>query len=99
MKPVLIIFCLLITIGATAQVRIQPALGPDREQQILLEHWKALRITPEQRQRLLLLLRRRAIQEFNDRRELNQILTDEQKKQLNAWKRQSPPKDSTSNNR
>ncbi|MFT3822334.1 MAG: hypothetical protein QM731_00390 [Chitinophagaceae bacterium] len=97
MKPLLLAFLLFCVSGAYAQAK-GPLRSSFKQQQQLQDHWKELRITPAQRLRLVILLRKRRLQQLQDQKELDEILTPEQKRQLNSWKRQELLQDSTLNN-
>lgn len=70
------------------------------ESNITLEHLRELNLSAAQRARIMAIIRRQRLEYYLNRRELNEILTEDQKKKLQKWKqRPAASSDSTSNHK
>lgn len=71
-----------------------------RDVQELRQRLQSLRLTLEQKRRIMSLMRRERLQYYLNQKELNQILTEKQKAQLLLWRkeREGNKSDSTTNN-
>ena len=59
---------------------------PQHELQQFRQRWQELNLTMEQKQRIIALIQRQRQQQELNRKALDQILTEEQKKKLLRWK-------------
>jgi hypothetical protein len=77
-----LLFGLLIMLGAnvTAQRRLNMDPG-------LRQRMNELRLTEEQKRRIAIIIRRQRMQEVINQKELDAILTDQQKALLTEWKK------------
>ncbi|HEY8896400.1 MAG TPA: hypothetical protein VIM79_16350 [Niastella sp.] len=90
----ILLFGLLILLGANASAQRRPGVDPGLRQRL-----NQLRLTEEQKRRIAIIIRRQRMQELLNQKELDGILTDEQKKLLKEWrkKRLGITSDSTEN--
>ena len=77
-----VIFGLLITLGANAHAQRRPNIDPGLRQRMNL-----LRLTEEQKRRIAIIIRRQRMQEAINQQELDAILTDKQKALLQDWRK------------
>lgn len=90
----MLILCVLLGLAAMSQQR--PRLRPQQpERQEWLPKWKELNLSAEQKRRIIDLIQRQRIQKMLDQKALDDILTAEQKKKLQYWKKEKNQKDTT----
>src|ERR1043165_6806650 len=77
-----LLFLLLMMLGANAMAQRRPNAAPG-----LRERMNALRLTDDQKRRIAIIIRRQRMQEIMNQKELDAILTDEQKAMLKDWKK------------
>ena len=77
-----LLFLLLMMLGANAMAQRRPNAAPD-----LRERMNALRLTEDQKRRIAIIIRRQRLQDVMNQKELDGILTDEQKKLLKDWRK------------
>ena len=77
-----LILGLLILLGANATAQRRPNVDPGLRQRMNL-----LKLTDEQKRRIAIIIRRQRMQELLNQKELDGILTDEQKALLREWKK------------
>jgi hypothetical protein len=73
---------LLITLGANATAQRRPNMDAGWRQRM-----NQLRLTEEQKRRIAIIIRRQRMQEVINQKELDAILTDEQKALLQDWRK------------
>ena len=73
---------LLIMLGANATAQRRPGVDPGLRQRM-----NQLRLTEEQKRRIAIIIRRQRMQDLLNQKELDNILTDEQKALLKEWKK------------
>ena len=73
---------LLIMLGANAMAQRRPNIDPGLRQRL-----NQLKLTEEQKRRIAIIIRRQRMQELLNQKELDGILTDEQKALLKEWKK------------
>jgi hypothetical protein len=77
-----LLFGLLIMLGANATAQRRPNVDPGLRQRM-----NQLRLTEEQKRRITIIIRRQRMQDLLNQKELDGILTDEQKALLKEWKK------------
>jgi len=77
-----LLFGLLILLGANAIAQRRLNVDPGLRQRM-----NALRLTDEQKRRIAIIMRRQRLQEIMNQKELDAILTDEQKALLKEWRK------------
>ena len=77
-----LLFGLLILAGANASAQRRPGIDPGLRQRM-----NQLRLTEEQKRRIAIIIRRQRMQDLLNQKELDGILTDEQKALLREWKK------------
>lgn len=90
----ILLFGLLITLGATVTAQRRLNMDPGLRQRM-----NELRLTEEQKRRIAIIIRRQRMQEIINQKELDAILTDKQKALLTEWKKRrfGNESDSTTN--
>jgi hypothetical protein len=86
MKPLRILLLVMLT-GMGLSVMGQPRLI-NNDVQELRQRFNVLQLTEEQKQKLVNLIRRERMQFYLNQKELNDILSEKQKAQLLAWRKQ-----------
>lgn len=69
-------------LGANATAQRRPGVDPGLRQRM-----NQLRLTEEQKRRIAIIIRRQRMQDLLNQKELDNILTDEQKALLKEWKK------------
>jgi hypothetical protein len=83
MRPVyFLLFLLLILPGANATAQRRANVDPGLRQRL-----HELRLTEEQKRRIAIIIRRQRMQELLNQKELDGILTEEQKALLKDWRK------------
>jgi hypothetical protein len=77
-----LLFGLLILLGANASAQRRPNIDPGLRQRM-----NQLRLTEEQKRRIAIIIRRQRMQDLLNQKELDGILTEEQKALLQEWKK------------
>jgi|RhiMetdeSRZDD1v2_1073273.scaffolds.fasta_scaffold191422_2 hypothetical protein len=86
MKPLQILLLVMLT-GIGVSVMGQHRLINNNMQE-LKQRFNVLQLTEEQKQKLAILIRRERMQFYLNQKALNNILTEKQKAQLLAWRKQ-----------
>ena len=81
LKILLVILFMVLGAGAMAQPRLVRSNIMDYRQRL-----NSLQLTVEQKARLAALIRRERLQFYLNQKELDEILTEKQKKQLMKWR-------------
>lgn len=77
-----LLFGLLMQFGANATAQRRPSVDPGLRQRL-----NQLKLTEEQKRRIAIIIRRQRMQELLNQKELDGILTEEQKALLKEWKK------------